>query len=115
MYYRRKFQFLENAGGSYIDVGASQLIIDGHIKIKRGRVTRITAHTLLLNDGTKLPADEIIFVTGFSGMLETTKKILSVEFADQLNEVWGLDEEAELKSVWRRSGHVLRAVLVRLS
>ena len=38
-------------------------------------------------------------------MLETTKKILGIEFADQLKEVWGLDEEGELKSIWRRSGH----------
>ena len=31
--------------------------------------------------------------------------MLGAEFAEQLKEVWGVDEEGELKSVWRRSGH----------
>lgn len=93
------FEFLEAAGGSYIDVGASQLIIDGHIKIKKGQVARINPHTLVLEDGIELPADEIIFATGYTSMLETTRKILGDDFADQLKEVWGLDVEGELKSV----------------
>ena len=38
-------------------------------------------------------------------MLETTRKIMGGDFAGQLKEVWGLDEEGELQSVWRRSGH----------
>jgi hypothetical protein len=103
--YRRKFKFLQYAGGSYIDVGASQLIIDGHIKVKQGAVVRINPHSLLLDDGTELLADEIIFATGYTSMLETTRKIMGADFASQLKEVWGLDEEGELRSVWRRSGH----------
>lgn len=38
-------------------------------------------------------------------MLESTKKILGNDFANELKEVWGLDVEGELKSVWRCSGH----------
>ena len=102
---RRKFKCLQYAGGSYINVGASQLIIDGHIKVKEGAVTRVNPHSLLLDDGTELPADEIIFATGYTSMLETTRKIMGDELAGQLKEVWGLDEEGELQSVWRRSGH----------
>jgi len=60
---------------------------------------------LLLDDGTELLADEIIFATGYTSMLETTRKIMGTDFAGQLKEVWGLDEEGELRSVWRRSGH----------
>lgn len=66
---------------------------------------RINPHSLLLDDGTELLADEIIFATGYTGMLETTRKIMGADFAGQLKEVWGLDEESELRSVWRRSGH----------
>lgn len=74
-------------------------------KVKKGQVVRINPHALLLEDGTELPADEIIFATGYTSMLETTKKILGNDFANELKEVWGLDVEGELKSVWRRSGH----------
>lgn len=102
---RRKFKFLQYAGGSYIDIGASKLIIDGQIKVKQGVVARINPHSLLLDDGTELLADEIVFATGYSNMLETTKKIMGGDFASQLKEVWGIDAEGELRSVWRRSGH----------
>ncbi|KAI1481937.1 FAD/NAD(P)-binding domain-containing protein [Daldinia eschscholtzii] len=101
----RKFKFLQYAGGSYIDVGASQLIIDGHIKVQRGAVARITPRSLILDNGTELPADEIVFATGYSSMLETTKKIMGSEFAAKLGEVWGIDAAGELRSIWRRSGH----------
>ncbi|KAF7506440.1 hypothetical protein GJ744_011794 [Endocarpon pusillum] len=95
-YHRRKFKFLHYAGGSYI-VGASQLIIDGHIKAKQGTVARINPHSLLLDDGTELPADEIIWATGSTSMLDMTRKIMATYSANQLKEVWGLDEEGELR------------------
>lgn len=53
---------------------------------------------LLVEDGTELPADEIIFATGYTSMLETTQMILSADFASRLKEGGGL-------SVWRCSGH----------
>ena len=87
-------------------MGASQLIIDGHIKIHQGSgLDRVTPHGLRLIDGTELPAEEIVFATGYHSMRETARKIFGDKIADQVNEVWGLDEEGELKSVWRRSGH----------
>lgn len=101
----RKFKFLQYAGGSYIDVGASQLIIDGHIKVRQGAVTRIMPNSLLLDNGIELPTDEVIFATGYSSMLETTKKIMGAEFAKRLTEVWGIDAGGELRSIWRGSGH----------
>ncbi|KAK3365104.1 hypothetical protein B0T24DRAFT_652243 [Lasiosphaeria ovina] len=70
----RKFKFLQYAGGSYIDV-------------KQGAVARINLHSLLLDDGTKLPADEIVFATGYSSMLATTRKIIGADFTRQLKEV----------------------------
>jgi hypothetical protein len=70
-----------------------QLIIDGYIRVKQGRVARIKAQALLLEDGTELPADDITFAAAHISMLETTKKILGAGFADQLREVWGLMEK----------------------
>jgi len=48
------------------DVGASQLIIDGKIKLKSdGPVKKFTPTGLLFEDGSTLDADVIIFATGF--------------------------------------------------
>ncbi|OAQ99480.1 hypothetical protein LLEC1_02333 [Akanthomyces lecanii] len=101
----RKFKFIQYAGGSYIDVGALQLIIDGRIKVRQGAVAQVKVHSLLLDDGTELPADEIVFATGFSSMLATAGKIMGGDFVRQLDEVWGVDEEGEMRSIWRQSGH----------
>ncbi|KAF2174957.1 putative flavoprotein [Zopfia rhizophila CBS 207.26] len=102
----RKLKFLESGGGYYINVGASQLIIDGHIKIVHGQeVVRFSPTGLVLTDGSELKADEIVFATGYKCMRQTARGIFGNQVASKLTEVWGLDEEGELKSVWRRSGH----------
>ena len=49
-------KYLRRGSGYYIDVGASQLIIDGKIKLKAGSgVREITETSVILEDGTELP------------------------------------------------------------
>ena len=48
------------------DVGASQLIIDGKIKLKSGpQIETFTPTGLKFDDGSELPADIVIFATGY--------------------------------------------------
>jgi hypothetical protein len=62
-------KYFQRGGGYYIDVGASQLIVDGKIKMKQGvEITSVNAHSLTFADGTELLANEIIFATGYSNM-----------------------------------------------
>ena len=37
-------------------------------------------------------------------MRGTARKIFGDEIADQLKDVWGFDEEGELRTMWRRTG-----------
>ena len=47
------------------DVGASQLIIDGKIKLKNdAQIARFTRNGLEFEDGSALDADAVIFATG---------------------------------------------------
>ena len=47
------------------DVGASQMIIDGKIKLKNEtQISRFTEKGLEFEDGSKLDADTVIFATG---------------------------------------------------
>ena len=99
-------KYFQRGGGYYIDVGASQLIIDGKIKVKQGQeITEVKPHGLLFTDGTVLEADEIVFATGYQNMRGTARKIFGDEVADQLNAVWGFDNEGELRTMWRKTGH----------
>jgi muconolactone delta-isomerase len=43
-------------------------------------------------------------------MKATAIKVLGKE-AERMNEVWGLDEEGEVKAMWRASGHRESATL----
>jgi len=99
-------KYLHRGGGYYIDVGASQMIADGKIKIKQGQgIARVNAHSITLNDGSELEADEIVFATGFGNMRETARKIFGDELADRVGDVWSFDEEGETRGLWRRTGH----------
>ena len=99
-------KYFHRGGGYYIDVGASQLIADGKIKIKQGQeIDRVNAHSITFADGATLEADEIIFATGYQNMRETARKIFGDELADRVKDVWGFDEEGETRTMWRRTGH----------
>jgi cation diffusion facilitator CzcD-associated flavoprotein CzcO len=98
--------YLQRGGGYYINVGTSQLIIDGKIKVKSGHgVAKIVRDGLHLTDGTKLEADEIVFATGYQNMRSQTRHIFGDKLADRVRDVWGFDAEGEIRTVWRSSGH----------
>ncbi|KAK4613299.1 putative indole-3-pyruvate monooxygenase [Fulvia fulva] len=99
-------KYLQRNGGYYIDVGASQIIADGKIKVKHGQeITEITAHGLSFADGTSLEADEIVFATGYQNMRSQARITVGDEVTDRVGDVRGLDKEGEFRTIYRRSGH----------
>ena len=99
-------KYLQRGGGYYLDVGCSQLIGNGKIKIKQGvEITEVVPTGLKFADGETLEADEIIFATGYLNMRTQCRKIFGDEVADQVNSIWGFDEEGETRTLWRKSGH----------
>lgn len=97
---------LNRGGGYYIDVGCAQLIADGKVAVHQGAgVERITPAGVLLSDGVELEADVIVLATGYANMRETARRLFGDAVADRCNPVWGIDEEGELNTVWRPSGH----------
>jgi hypothetical protein len=99
-------KYFQRGGGYYIDVGGSQLIIDGKVKIKQGQeIERVTAHGLRFADGSELQADEIVFATGYKNMRTTAREVFGDEVADRVGDIWGYDEQGEMRTIWRRSGH----------
>ncbi|KAI2629543.1 FAD/NAD(P)-binding domain-containing protein [Hypoxylon sp. NC1633] len=99
-------KYLQRGGGYYIDIGTSQLIIDGKIKVKHGfGVSEILPRGVKLEDGTELEADEIVCATGYQNMRTATEVIFGKEVASKVPDVWGYDEEGETRVMWRQSGH----------
>ncbi len=99
-------KYLRRGGGYYIDVGASQLIADGKITIKQGvEIGRLTPTGVEFTDGTELAADIVVLATGYENMRESARALLGDAVADRCTPVWGLDDEGELRTIWRHSGH----------
>ncbi|RFU73684.1 hypothetical protein TARUN_8556 [Trichoderma arundinaceum] len=100
------FKYFQQGGGYYIDVGASQLIIDGKIKIKSGQeVAEVLPHGLRFMDGSELEADEIILATGYENMREKTRQMLGDAVADRVEDIWGIGDRGELRGIWQQNGH----------
>ncbi|KAK3062651.1 hypothetical protein LTS18_003626, partial [Coniosporium uncinatum] len=99
--------YLRKGGGYYIDVGCSELIANGSIKVVRSAdgIAGFDAENLLLPDGRKLQADIVCLATGYDNMRTSLRKALGEEVADSCKDVWGLDDEGELNAMWRPSGH----------
>lgn len=78
-------KYFQRGGGYYLDVGCSQLIIDGKIKVKQGQeIEEVKPNGLLFADGELLEADEIIFATGYENMRGTARKIFGDELAERV-------------------------------
>ena len=60
------FQFRPRLISSLSDVGASRLIAEGKIKLKNdSQLKEFTETGLLFEDGSQVPADAVIFATGY--------------------------------------------------
>jgi putative flavoprotein involved in K+ transport len=104
-------KYLRRGSGYYIDVGASELIVGGQIKLKSSvEVARIKERSVVLGDGSELPADLIVYATGYGSMNGWAAKLISQEVADKVGKCWGLGSgttkdpgpwEGELRNMWK--------------
>ena len=104
-------KYLRRGSGYYIDVGACDLVIDGSIKLKSGvDVSHLTDNAVVLHDGTELPADLIVYATGYGSMNGWAADLISREVADKVGKCWGLGSnttkdpgpwEGEQRNMWK--------------
>jgi putative flavoprotein involved in K+ transport len=103
-------KYLRRGSGYYIDVGASELVIDGRVKLRTGQVDRLTEHAVVMEDGTELPADLVVYATGYSSMNGRLVDLMSQEMADKIGKVWGVGSdttkdpgpwEGEQRNMWK--------------
>jgi putative flavoprotein involved in K+ transport len=104
-------KYLRRGSGYYIDVGASELVANGKIKLKtKVSVKEIKANSIGFNDGSELKADLIVYATGYGSMNGWAAKLISKDVADKVGKCWGLGSnttkdpgpwEGELRNMWK--------------
>src|SRR5437660_1868606 len=83
-------KYLRRASGYYIDVGASELVASGEVTHQPGQVDHLTEDAVVMADGTELPADVVVYATGYESMNGFVADLISQEVADKVGKVWGL-------------------------
>src|SRR3954468_15815145 len=103
-------KYLRRGSGYYIDVGASELVADGEIKLVGGQVSHLTENAVVMEDGTEVPADVVVYATGYASMNGHAADLISQEVADRVGKVWGLGSdtkkdpgpwEGEQRNMWK--------------
>jgi len=97
-------KFMRRGGGYYLDVGCSQLIVDGKIEIVQAAdVARFTQSGVLFADGYVREFDAVVLATGYENNQELVRKLLGSDIADRIGPIWGLDKEGELLNICRKT------------
>lgn len=103
-------KYLRRGSGYYIDVGACDMVADGRIKLAHGQVDRLTEDSVVLADGTELPADVVVYATGYGSMNGWAADLIGQDVADKVGKVWGLGSdtpkdpgpwEGEQRNMWK--------------
>ncbi len=106
---------LRTGSGYYIDVGCSELIASGQVKVKSGvEPVALESRAVVLSDGSRLPADLVIFATGYRPMNEWVARMVSPEAAEAIGPNWGYGSGVrgdpgpwlgELRNMWKPLAH----------
>jgi len=103
-------KYLRRGSGYYIDVGACDLVIDGSIQLQTGQVSHLTEDAVVLENGAQLPADLVVYATGYGSMNGWAADLISQEVADKVGKCWGLGSdtdkdpgpwEGEQRNMWK--------------
>jgi putative flavoprotein involved in K+ transport len=85
-------------------------VADGKVKLVRGQVSELTETDVVLADGTHLPADLVVYATGYGSMNGLAADLVGREMADKVGKVWGLGSdttkdpgpwEGEQRNMWK--------------
>jgi len=99
-----QMMYLRRGGGYYFNVGCSDLIISGAVKLLQfSDIDRFVAAGARLNDGSIVPAELLVLATGYKNQQETVRLYLGAAIAERIGPVWGFDDGGELRNMWRRT------------
>jgi putative flavoprotein involved in K+ transport len=82
----------------------------GNVPLVNGQVDHLTENAVVMADGTELPADLVVYATGYGSMNGWAADLISPEVAGKVGKCWGLGSdttkdpgpwEGEQRNVWK--------------
>ena len=97
-----QFKYLTRGGGYYFNVGASDLIADGKIKvIQFSDIVNFLSSGIEMKSGEKFDVDLMVTATGYKGQEYVVEELFGKPVVDKIGPIWGLDDERqELRNMW---------------
>ena len=98
-------KFRTRGGGYYFNVGASELIADGRIKlVQAADIAGYERDAIAFKDGTRLNCELLVLATGYKGPDHLLQQLFGEAVAQRVGRVWGFDEaSSELRNMWTRT------------
>jgi len=98
-------KYYRQGGGYYINVGASDLIAAGRIKVLNGaEVAELRDHEVIFTDGRSVAADTIVLAVGFENAQESIRELLGDLVAERVGPIWGLRDDGEVRGLYSPTG-----------
>lgn len=100
-----QFKYLTRGGGYYFNVGASDLIADGKIKvIQFSDIEKFVSPGIEMKSGEKFNIDLMVTATGYKGQEYVVEELFGKSVVDKIGPIWGFDDERqELRNMWMQT------------
>ncbi len=98
-----QMMYLTRGGGYYFNVGCSELISQGRIKVVAlQNLQHYEATGLRMKDGSLIEADLVVVAKGYLGQSAVVEKLLGREVANRVGPIWGINPDTqELNNMWK--------------
>ncbi|MFK4491240.1 NAD(P)/FAD-dependent oxidoreductase [Bradyrhizobium sp. USDA 336] len=99
-----QFKYLTRGGGYYFNVGCSNLIVEGKIKLRQiSDIESFNAEGARMKDGSIIAADLIVLSTGYKPQEYLVRKLFGDGIADRVGPIWGFGDGFELRNMYART------------
>ena len=100
-----QFKYLQRGGGYYFNVGCSDLIVEGKVKlIQFSEIDGFFNEGANIKNGSILKSDLVVLATGFKGQEYLVRELFGHRIAKKVGPIWGFDDESqELRNMWVRT------------
>ncbi len=99
-----QFKYLTRGGGYYFNVGCSDLVASGAIKlIQFDDIDSFVADGVWMKSGDRLAADLIVLATGYKPQEVLVRKLFGDGVANRVGPIWGFGEGQELRNMYTRT------------